>query len=101
MAIGIRIQDLRKTYRSAPPFAAGGGFASRGGKQGKQPKPQITALDGLSLEVAGGEIFGFSVQTGQGNPRLSESLPPECAQIRAKPGLVTTTSGRNKSPSSV
>lgn len=67
MAIGIRIQDLRKTYHSAPPFAAGGGgFASRGGKPGKQSKPQIVALDGLSLVVLGGEIFGLLGPNGAG-----------------------------------
>ena len=61
MAIGIRIHELRKTYHSAPPFGpGGGGFAPRDGKRGKQPpKPQIAALDGFSLEVAAGEIFGL------------------------------------------
>ena len=54
MAIGIRIHALRKTYHSAPPFAAGGGgFGPRDGKRGKQPpKPQIAALDGLLRELS-------------------------------------------------
>jgi ABC-type multidrug transport system ATPase subunit len=61
MAIGLRIEDLRKIYNSAPPFAAGGVGIPRsnasGDKQGKQPKPQIVALDGISLQVEAGEIF--------------------------------------------
>src|SRR5271169_746376 len=67
--IGIRTHDLRKIYTSAPPFAAGaGGFgppAGRG-KQKKGPKPEIVALDGLSLDIAAGEIFGVLGPIGAG-----------------------------------
>ena len=67
MAVGIRTQDLRKVYHSAPPLGAAGGFISRAdAKGGKQPKSEIPALDGLSLEVLPAEIFGLLGPNGAG-----------------------------------
>jgi ABC-2 type transport system ATP-binding protein len=67
MAVGVRTEDLRKVYNSAPPLAASGGFIARGEAKGsKQPKPQITALNGLTLEVNPGEIFGLLGPNGAG-----------------------------------
>ena len=58
MAVGVRTQDLHKVYSSSPPLAAGGGITVRGEAKGsKQPKAQIPALDGLSLEVQSGRDF--------------------------------------------
>ena len=70
--IGIRTKDLRKVYTGSPAFGAAGGFGPRpaartdGAKGKKQPKPQIIALDGLTLEIKSGEIFGLLGPNGAG-----------------------------------
>src|SRR6266496_4135588 len=67
MPIGIRTQDLRKVFHSAPPLGAAGGMIARSDARGsKQPKPQIRALDGISLEVMPSEIFCLLGPNGAG-----------------------------------
>jgi hypothetical protein len=81
MPAGIRTNELRKVYNTAPPLAAGGGgfaFAEKRSK-GKQPKPEVVALNGISLDIPSGEIFCLLGPNGAGK-------------------LVSTTFGKNSPP---
>ncbi len=61
--VGIRTEGLRKVYTSPPPVGGGRG---PGGARKAKTTYEVVALDGLTLEVRPGEIFGLLGPNGAG-----------------------------------
>jgi ABC-2 type transport system ATP-binding protein len=69
MPVGVRTEGLRKVYTSPPPIAGTGRgisvpFRSRRGE--RRQKYEVVALDGLTLDVRPGELFGLLGPNGAG-----------------------------------
>jgi ABC-2 type transport system ATP-binding protein len=97
MPIGIRTENLRKVYTSAPPSATPGrGFFGSSSAprttSGRKQKIEIVALEDLTLEVEPGEIFGLLGPNGAGKSTtvgvLTTSIRPTAGRAWVGPDEV-------------
>jgi len=65
MGVGVRTKDLCKTYRTLSPLGPRSGIFRRGATA-KNRKPDIAALDQISLDIPPGQIFGLLGPNGAG-----------------------------------
>ena len=98
MDVGIRIDGLRKVYTSPPPAAALARGGPMGGqrlfKRAEKKKVEIVALDGISLEVKAGEIFGLLGPERRGQVHHRRHPDDARAPDRGRrPGSAATRSG--------
>jgi ABC-2 type transport system ATP-binding protein len=74
MLVGVRTENLKKIYTTPPPAAAGARALGLTAMRSRLPsekskdklKHEVTALDGISLTVNPGEIFGLLGPNGAG-----------------------------------
>ncbi len=109
MGIGIRIENLRKVYDTPPPMAARGigfgiGFTSakKDGKDAKKEKKkfEVVALDGVSMEIPAGRIFGLLGPNGAGKSTTIGILTTRTRPPAARRSSAISTCGSIRSKSS-
>jgi len=74
MAVGVRTQDLRKVYSTAPPISAAGVFIARAdAERWETAQTKFQPSTDFRLIFVPGEIFGLLGPNGAGKSTTIES----------------------------